>query len=1362
MAEENNFLYLKNTKDKISYDKIAGKQNKKDFAANKKLQQIFNFFDLNGDATLEKANTQGLSEIQSLWDCVNKFAKKNGNSIFEENEAQEFLNSTIDETGKSLADYNVTTDDLFGFLASLKNSSQSQAPQTLHEGLTPKEVQTIATKTIDKDVEKAKAIFNTQNNTQGDVSKFVNNTKETFDTEYAASRVNRYIMKEEFCSQLLKQAQENNLSVKAYYQNKISFLITLLPELKDKETKSTLVKQLITFGMYKNFDNKTKAEQERIIQEAQIDFLKKALENLTPEELNQFTSRILSLSDEEYAKSAPELTKNLIKQTLDINAKYKKERTLTLDTTIPGSVKSIISTQEAYRKMTFDETFYNERGVVYTPQNITDYTEKEANLQFLITLNNKNEELKSILYQNTIEVKGNITHGSPSEKNDNTAKQKLAISINRAVEFLYGTNADEAQKVIDEIMGKDSGIKVIKDSQNNFIELDFNGYNPNPLKPQKIIPTENNPNLKITLDETISLTKPIDSFDLVKLSEGLQNKIESKYQNALNGKTLEEYSEETKAAYKNAYGENKSPDMANAYKKSQQEGVQTTKSTIQGLGMVAMIAGQLIPVAGQAATALTLGGLTTSTISGAGISTLEKATQKGGITQEDKEAIFKELALSIGLIGSGAISSKVSSAAFQALILKNCPKLIAFASEVGIDATTSLLADYVITGDIDLKGEGFSQLQSILIGVIRAKGNLPNYINTHIQNGISNNYEIPKTPENNKNLNTYIFDETNFKDLLQNKKIWVPSENKQPSINSVASYFVSKRGGDEKNGFVILVDDAFISEYNSNKKFKTEVDTHLKNNPQTILYDFRSDKKSGSKIGTTPIRAIPNDLKIKADIKTNLINENGKVNEQGQELVNRIVDDKIKVEGTSQLVKDFLKENIIVDTYESEKRLMHNINKQLEAKGIDINAPNTYIYVPRDPRNTPKSCDRVSYTYALEMNMDLSHLVTDISAIPKGANVIILDDFAGSGNSFVQFSGQLANKDINSLTIAPLTSTKGSNALWKNDGTFDIDKLLTDWKNTPDKTKIIDQLQSAEALSLLEMLSNPKISAKKRSAISEIIRQSCIQKRLKPETVDEALSSIRSGCQLNYITAREAPNVFASDFYNKLSPEDQEKLLNGLGFSSIISMLGYGRSGTTYIGPVMATNTNVGIMYTVSNAFGVKSKNIDAGKFNGIKFQASDFDNFVIEKPQTGIFAIEGNVITGNKNYLEYDHKQYDLTNKITTRNYKDSKGNIYYIQQEAGKPAKLYKKDENGKSIEIKELNTNFGNSVTFKDEQNKPQVIKATDTPQTVLDYSSEGHNLMIYIQDSKITIYSPQSEAPTIKLRNQKGDKYIYQID
>ena len=257
MAEENNFLYLKNTKDKISYDKIAGKQNKKDFATNKKLQQIFNFFDLNGDATLEKANTQGLSEIQSLWDCVNKFAKKNGNSIFEENEAQEFLNSTIDETGKSLADYNVTTDDLFGFLASLKNSSQSQAPQTLHEGLTPKEVQTIATKTIDKDVEKAKAIFNTQNNTQGDVSKFVNNTKETFDTEYAASRVNRYIMKEEFCSQLLKQAQENNLSVKDYYQNKISFLITLLPELKDKETKSTLVKQLITFGMYKNFDKPT-------------------------------------------------------------------------------------------------------------------------------------------------------------------------------------------------------------------------------------------------------------------------------------------------------------------------------------------------------------------------------------------------------------------------------------------------------------------------------------------------------------------------------------------------------------------------------------------------------------------------------------------------------------------------------------------------------------------------------------------------------------------------------------------------------------------------------------------------------------------------------------------------------------------------------------------------------------------------------------------------------------------------------------------------------------------------------------------------------------------------------------------------
>ena len=53
-----------------------------------------------------------------------------------------------------------------------------------------------------------------------------------------------------------------------------------------------------------------------------------------------------------------------------------------------------------------------------------------------------------------------------------------------------------------------------------------------------------------------------------------------------------------------AYGAENAEDMASAFVQSQQEGVQNTKAVVQGLGMVAMVAGQLIPVGGQAATAL--------------------------------------------------------------------------------------------------------------------------------------------------------------------------------------------------------------------------------------------------------------------------------------------------------------------------------------------------------------------------------------------------------------------------------------------------------------------------------------------------------------------------------------------------------------------------------------------------------------------------------------------------------------------------------------------------------------------------------------------------------------------------------------
>jgi len=231
------------------------------------------------------------------------------------------------------------------------------------------------------------------------------------------------------------------------------------------------------------------------------------------------------------------------------------------------------------------------------------------------------------------------------------------------------------------------------------------------------------------------------------------------YQTALKGKTLDEYSAEVKSAYQKAYGAENAEDMASAFVQSQQEGVQNTKAVVQGLGMVAMVAGQLIPVGGQAATALivakgaiTYGGMLTSTLGSVGVSYAENKTKAGGITEEDKKAMLQELGTSLALVGSGMGIGKGSEAIFRTLVMKNCPKLIAFAAEVGVDATASLLADYAITGQIDLSGEGIAQLQNILVGIIGAKG-ARNYLNTH-----AGDVTVRANRSNDVKLGTSVYD----------------------------------------------------------------------------------------------------------------------------------------------------------------------------------------------------------------------------------------------------------------------------------------------------------------------------------------------------------------------------------------------------------------------------------------------------------------------------------------------------------------------------------------------------------------------------------------------------------------------------
>lgn len=761
MADENKFLHLGNSNDKIAYDKFKDKLEKKDIATNNKLLQIFNFFDKDGNGIIETANSEGVNEMQSLWNAVRTSATKNNNSIFEDSEAQELLENSVDSTGKSLADNQVTASDLFAFLKALITPQSKQANGVVPNGLkpediveyTPEEIEDISIQTVTVGVRQAREVFDAQKAQQGAVSDLVDGTKENFDTEYASSRVDRYLMNEELCAQLLLRAKEGDLTEKEYLEAKIDLAMELIQSLEKYSLRTEVTQDAINISL--SFltlgiaDKKeTKNSRELKTQKLELENLKTLLAKLSPEEINILISQLLFIEEN------PEKNSNF---DFSFGGKNNKAKPQTVTRygvegesshilleeyegeAAPNSLESLSKPYAIYKKMTFEEVFEKERGVQYKPEAIMDYSTKEAHLQFLVGMHNRNEAIKNILHDATVVVDGNNKYGAPQYDAIETCNQNLANQIETAFRSLYSKNAAEAQKVIDEIMGQDSGIKVVADEQGNFIKLEFYGFERNSLNLDLLNGTKSE---DATQESGVGLENdkfrmPVNAYSLVRLSKGLQQKLEDNYQTALNGKTLDDYSAEVKSAYQMAYGAGNAEDMANAFVQSQQEGVQNTKAVVQGLAMVAMVAGQLIPVGGQAATALIVtkmslsyGGILTSTLGSVGVSAVENYTKAGGPTEEDKKAMLQELGTSLALVGSGMGIGKGSEAIFRTLVMKNCPTLIAFAAEVGVDATASLLADYAITGQIDLSGEGIAQLQNILVGIIGAKG-AKNYLNTH-------------------------------------------------------------------------------------------------------------------------------------------------------------------------------------------------------------------------------------------------------------------------------------------------------------------------------------------------------------------------------------------------------------------------------------------------------------------------------------------------------------------------------------------------------------------------------------------------------------------------------------------------------
>lgn len=347
-------------------------------------------------------------------------------------------------------------------------------------------------------------------------------------------------------------------------------------------------------------------------------------------------------------------------------------------------------TETIYPLMTFEQAFQEERGVAYNEDAVENYDRKKAETQTLVEMNNTLEEVKSQIakataYSESARVK------APNDPN-------YELSQGRSTEYMMdSTRVDELETGVyltyKKLFGSDENINAA-------------------LK-------------RIGVDATVSSTGRMSNAN--QAGKALVKYLEANFKAACGDKTFEQHQKETTEAYKQAYGDKNSTDIANAFIQSQQAGVQGVKTAVNAAGMVVMIAGQFVP-AGNVATGMIWGGLATATLGSSAVSATEASTKQGGMTQEDKSEIVKELSTSVALTATGMGTGKMTSAMYGQLILKNCPMLASKILEIGADATLSAVSTAVITGELDLKGEGLSQLIPILTGLLKSKGSLKTYL----------------------------------------------------------------------------------------------------------------------------------------------------------------------------------------------------------------------------------------------------------------------------------------------------------------------------------------------------------------------------------------------------------------------------------------------------------------------------------------------------------------------------------------------------------------------------------------------------------------------------------------------------------
>ena len=540
------------------------------------------------------------------------------------------------------------------------NNSSSEASKT--PKMTTEEAQDNAIENIESNAEQAQKLLEAQDN--GDISKAYNFVKEKLNSELAKSNVAKVVHKQFETAEFLREAKQGTLTYKEYLRRKREDIFKTFPEIDSYNDKQ---KQMI----------------------------KKGLDSLTEGQLNRLQNQLLALpkkDDKNYQNSVNSFKQNFIKESIDekkISTTTKSENGQKITQKTTQKIKQAYNPSDGDRLMTFEETYLLEQGVKFNKENIQKFNDSAAQYTFANNLHNRLQDIHNMLDNDITLVKGNNANGVDLKTLENGNK-RLKTSIYQALFKLYGNDINKINKGLQDLTGEKYTFKLKNNDPKQGLTLD---------------------NLEL-VDSSIpedSKFKPNTDMVLPSLAEKVLKGLDTNYSKALNGKKLEDYAKTMANDYKNAYGTKDATALASSFAQDQEDIVQTARNTVQIAGMGVMVGGMAfsLPVA-------FIGGLISS-FGGIAVEAYNENTKENPDKEKNKE-LGQEVFVNAALFAIGAGSGKVGSMAKTALTAKNAPKLVAAMADIGVDSSLSLLGDLTLTGQIDLSGEGFSQLMSLVAG----------------------------------------------------------------------------------------------------------------------------------------------------------------------------------------------------------------------------------------------------------------------------------------------------------------------------------------------------------------------------------------------------------------------------------------------------------------------------------------------------------------------------------------------------------------------------------------------------------------------------------------------------------------------